>query len=163
MMKRSSSEKIEIPAFKDKTKNPISDIFRSLYKIHIRLIQNNKTLSYNCWTVPNRKLNYFFLYAISICSSTIDPIQSLVLGVELLYKHSFSLFSIMWILVKYLLNNCYLHITNTVAPLVEVFSCCFCLVIWSNIALVFCKSLFQHPLSLPDILLGAKWFWPHSN
>ena len=42
---RSVSEKIDIPTFKNKTKNPISDIFRSLYKIHIRLIQNNKTLS----------------------------------------------------------------------------------------------------------------------
>ena len=59
-------------------------------------------------------------YAISICSSSVDPIQSFVLSIKLLYLHSFSLFSKAWILVEYLLNECYLHNSNILPPLVEV-------------------------------------------
>ena len=77
---RSIGERKNIPTSKIKTKNPISDIFRSFYKIHIRLMIHLTIKSLTCRMKniiasplgpknDSNPLNFYFSYYITYWSN----------------------------------------------------------------------------------------------
>ena len=83
------------------------------------------------------------------------PVHSPILCLHLVYKHFFSFFPEVFILAVNFFYYWYTHVTNTVAPLVKVCSCCFCKMFVCYISSVFREPLLQAPFRFTYILFWA--------
>ena len=128
----------------------MSDIFRNFYNPHIRLIQNWWTLVLNKLCFTKLKTKYLFLKR--VCnwhfSSSVQSVQASVSGIKLLDVEFFTLLSVSWVFVEYFFYYGNLHVTDTMALLIKVDSCCFRFVVSVDISFMLWKPFIQHSFGL---------------
>ena len=112
----------------------------------------NNIVHFDKICIPKSKIVNLKKFTIAKQRVLWNLVQTFKFGVELVYVHVFSLFSIELIFVKYLFQYSDPHIAKFVSREIEVLSSSLWQILIPHIALVFCKPLFHLSIRLTNIL-----------